>query len=51
MKSRLVTAVVYDGAGLCTVRDDTFREAGKIGVWPKADRTTQCEPPHDGDKP
>lgn len=43
-------AVIYDGAPLFAVRDDTFREAGKIGVWSKADSTTQFEPPHYGDK-
>ena len=44
-------AVIYDGARLFTVRDDAFREAGKIGVWSKADSTTQFEPPQYGDKP
>ena len=33
-------SVIYDGARLFTIRDDTFREAGKIGVWSKADSTT-----------
>ena len=44
-------AVIYDGARLFTVRDDAFREAGKIGVWSKADSITQFESPHYGDKP
>jgi hypothetical protein len=44
-------AVIYDGGRLFTVRDDTFREAGKIGVWSKADSITEFEPPHFGDKP
>ena len=44
-------AVIYDGARLFTVRDDTFRAAGRIGVWSKADSLTQFEPPHYGDKP
>jgi len=43
-------AVIFDGARLFTVQDDAFREAGKIGVWSKADSTTQFEPPHYGDK-
>ena len=44
-------AVIYDGARLFTIRDDTFREAGKIGVWSKADSTTEFESPQYGDKP
>ena len=44
-------AVLYDGNRLFTVRDDTFREAGKIGVWSKADSTTEFETPQFGDKP
>ena len=44
-------AVIYDGARLFTVRDDTFREAGKIGVWSKADSVTQFESPQYGGKP
>jgi hypothetical protein len=44
-------AVIYDGGRLFTVRDDTFREAGKIGVWSKADSVTVFEPPQFGDKP
>ena len=43
--------VIYDGSRLFTVRDDSFREAGKIGVWSKADSVTEFEPPHFGDKP
>lgn len=43
--------VIYDGARLFTVRDDTFREAGKIGVWSKADSVTEFEPPQWGAKP
>lgn len=39
-----------DGKRLFTVRDDTFREAGKIGVWSKADSTTEFETPQFGDK-
>ena len=49
MKSLLVTTVIHDGACRFSVRDDTFREAGRIGVWSKADSTTQLEPPHHGD--
>jgi hypothetical protein len=44
-------AVIYDGARLFTVRDDTFRDAGMVGVWSKADSVTQFESPHYGDKP
>lgn len=44
-------AVIYDGGRLFTVRDDTFREAGKIGVWSKADSITEFKPPSFGDKP
>jgi hypothetical protein len=44
-------AVIYDGGRLFTVRDDTFHEAGKIGVWSKADSITEFEPPRFGDKP
>ena len=43
--------VIYDGGRLFTVRDDTFREAGKIGVWSEADSITEFEPPQYGDKP
>lgn len=42
--------VIYDGARLFTVRDGTFREAGKIGVWSKADSITEFEPPQFGDR-
>lgn len=45
------TAVIYDGSRVFTARDDTFREAGKIGVWSKADSVTQFEPPQYGGKP
>ena len=44
-------AVIYDGGRLFTVRDDTFREAGKIGVWSKADSITEFDLPQFGDKP
>ena len=44
-------AVLFDGNRLFTVRDDTFREAGQIGVWSKADSTTEFETPQFGDKP
>jgi hypothetical protein len=43
--------VVFDAKRLFTVRDDTFREVGKIGVWSKADSTTEFETPQFGDKP
>ena len=44
-------SVIYDGARLFTVRDDTFHESGKVGLWSKADSITQFEPPHYGDTP
>jgi hypothetical protein len=44
-------AVVYDGNRLFTIRDDTFRETGKVGVWSKADSITEFETPQFGDKP
>lgn len=43
--------VIYDGGQLFTVRDDTFRDAGKIGLWSKADSVTEFEPPRYGGKP
>ena len=43
-------AVIYDGARLFAVRDDTFRDAGKVGVWSKADSVTHFESPQYGDK-
>lgn len=44
-------AVIYDGSRIFAIHDDTFREAGKIGVWSKADSTTVFELPQFGDKP
>lgn len=35
--------VNFDGAQLFTVRDETFLEAGQVGVWSKADSVTQFE--------
>jgi hypothetical protein len=43
--------VMYDSGRLFTIRDDTFREAGRIGVWCKADSITEFETPQFGDKP
>jgi hypothetical protein len=43
-------AVVYDGRPLFTVRDDTFLEAGKVGVWSKADSVTEFEQLQHGDR-
>jgi hypothetical protein len=43
-------AVIYDGGRLFTVGDDTFRDAGRIGVWSKADSVTEFETPQHGDK-
>ena len=42
--------VTFDGQRLFTVRDDTFPEAGKVGVWSKADSVTEFEHPQRGDK-
>ena len=44
-------SVIYDGGRLFTVRDDTFREPGRIGLWSKADSITEFETPQFGDKP
>jgi hypothetical protein len=43
--------VIYDGGRLFTIRDDSFREAGNIGVWSKADSVTEFETPQFGDTP
>ncbi len=43
-------AVIYDGARLFTVRDETLRDAGKVGVWSKADSVTQFDSLQHGDK-
>ena len=37
------SAVQFDGALLFTVRDETFLEAGQVGLWSKADSVTQFE--------
>lgn len=44
-------SVIYDGGRLFTVRDDTFREPGRIGLWSKADSITEFETPQFGYKP
>ena len=43
-------AVTYDGRRLFAVRDDTFLEAGKVGVWSKADSVTEFERLQHGEK-
>jgi len=43
-------AVIYDGARLFTVRDETLHDAGKVGVWSKADSVTQFDSLQHGDK-
>ena len=43
------STVIYDGRRLFAIRDDTFLEAGKIGVWSKADSVTEFERPQHGD--
>jgi len=43
--------VVYDGGRVFTIHDDTFRQAGKIGVWAKSDSVTEFETPQFGAKP
>lgn len=35
--------VFFDGKKLFEVEDDTFREAGRIGLWTKADSVTQFD--------
>lgn len=45
------SAVIYDGRKLFTIRDETFHEAGRIGLWSKADSVTEFESPQYGDKP
>lgn len=42
-------AVIYDGRRLFTIQDDAFLDAGKIGVWSKADSVTEFERPQHGD--
>jgi hypothetical protein len=42
--------VTFDGQRLFAVRDDTFAEAGKVGVWSKADSVTEFEHPQHGEK-
>jgi len=37
--------VVFDGQRLFSVRDGTFAEAGKVGIWSKADSVTEFERP------
>jgi hypothetical protein len=32
--------VYHDGKKLFEVQDDTFKEAGKVGLWTKADSVT-----------
>jgi hypothetical protein len=44
-------AVIYDGGRLFTVRDDAFRDPGRIGLWSKADSVTEFETPQFGDNP
>ncbi len=39
---RLFT-VYFDGRELFQVEDDTFREAGRVGLWTKADSVTQFD--------
>jgi hypothetical protein len=35
--------VTYDGRRLFTVRDDTFADAGAVGIWSKADSVTEFD--------
>ena len=44
-------AVTYDGRALFTVRDETFRDAGSVGIWSKADSTTEFDNFHHEAKP
>ena len=43
--------VTFDGQRLFAVRDDTFSEAGRVGLWSKADSVTEFNQPQYGDKP
>lgn len=43
--------VTYDGQRLFTVRDETFPDAGAVGIWSKADSTTEFENVRYGVKP
>ncbi len=38
-----LTEVHFDGAKLFEVEDTTFRQAGQVGVWTKADSVTQFD--------
>ena len=44
-------AVTYDGARLFSVRDESLRETGRIGLWSKADSVTEFESPLYGGTP
>lgn len=44
-------ALTYDGRHLFTVRDATFPDAGAVGIWSKADSTTEFDNFHDEAKP
>jgi hypothetical protein len=33
--------ITYDGRRLFAVRDDTFPDAGLVGIWSKADSVTE----------
>jgi hypothetical protein len=43
-------AVQFDGTLLFTVRDETFLDAGQVGLWSKADSVTQFEEFRAGEK-
>jgi hypothetical protein len=35
--------ITYDGQRLFVVRDETFPDAGAVGIWSKADSTTEFD--------
>jgi len=43
-------AVIYDGARLFTVRDETLHDAGKVGVWSRRIASRSSTPFQHGDK-
>lgn len=43
--------VTYDGRRLFTVRDETFPDAGAVGIWSKADSVTEFDNFHHEGKP
>lgn len=44
-------AITYDGRHLFTVRDETFTDAGAVGIWSKADCVTEFDNFRHGSRP